>query len=134
MTLIRAKRSFIKRIKISDQKLRLIVKCFCVDCTAFQSSKIVGVNRKTVDRYFNFLRKIVISSAVLERKESKISNGIEVDESYFGAKRVRGKRRRGAGRKIIVLGLLKRQGKVFTSIIPRVPIFILTAGVAMTLW
>ena len=44
------------------------------------------------------------------------------------------KRRRGAGRKIIVLGLLKRQGKVFTSIIPRVPIFILTAGVAMTLW
>jgi len=40
-----------------------------------------------------------------------------VDESYFGPKRVRGRRGRGAGRKIIVLGLLKRKGSVYTQII-----------------
>jgi transposase-like protein len=118
MALIGTKLSVIKRIRISDQKLRLIVRCFCVDLTALQTSKLVGVNRKTVDRYFIFLRVLVIANAVSERKESRIGNGIEIDESYFGARRQRGKRGRGASRKIIVLGLLKRKGKVFTGIVP----------------
>jgi transposase-like protein len=43
---------------------------------------------------------------------------VEVDESYFGARRVRGKRGRGAYGKTIVFGLLKRQGKVYTEIAP----------------
>ena len=41
---------------------------------------------------------------------------VEIDESYFGARRVRGKRGRGAGGKTPVIGLLKRGGKVFTEI------------------
>ncbi len=43
---------------------------------------------------------------------------VAVDESYFGPRRVRGKRGRGAGRKIPVIGLLKREGKVFAQIVP----------------
>ena len=43
---------------------------------------------------------------------------VEVDESYFGARRVRGKRGRGASGKTIVFGLLKRDGKVYTEIVP----------------
>jgi len=42
---------------------------------------------------------------------------VEVDESYFGARRVRGKRGRGAYRKVSVIGLLKRNGKVYTKIV-----------------
>jgi len=42
---------------------------------------------------------------------------VEIDESYFGARRVRGKRGRGAGGKTPVIGLLKRGGKVFTEIV-----------------
>jgi transposase-like protein len=38
-----------------------------------------------------------------------------VDESYFGPRRVRGRRGRGSGRKVAVIGLLKRKGKVFSS-------------------
>ena len=50
--------------------------------------------------------------------ESPFSSGeIELDESYFGAKRVRGKRGRGAGGKIPVFGMLKRNGKVYTQIV-----------------
>ena len=37
-----------------------------------------------------------------------MSGEIEEGESYFGAKRVRGKRGRGAGKKTPVFGLLKR--------------------------
>lgn len=41
---------------------------------------------------------------------------IELDESYFGGTR-KGKRGRGAARKVAVFGLLKRDGKVYTQII-----------------
>ena len=43
---------------------------------------------------------------------------IEVDESYFGAKRVKGVRGRGAKGKTRVFGLLKRGDKVYTEIVP----------------
>jgi transposase-like protein len=46
------------------------------------------------------------------------AGAIEIDESYFGPRRVRGQRGRGAARKIPVIGLLKREGKVFTQIAP----------------
>ena len=41
----------------------------------------------------------------------------ELDESYFGAKRVRGKRGRGAEGKTPVFGLPKRDGKVYVEIV-----------------
>ena len=40
-----------------------------------------------------------------------------MDESYFGARRVKGKRGRGARGKTIVFGLLKRGVKVYTEIV-----------------
>ena len=51
------------------------------------------------------------------RKISKLSGEIEVDESYFGAKRVRGKRGRGTGKKTPVFGMLKRNGCVYTQVV-----------------
>ena len=47
-----------------------------------------------------------------------LNNEVEFDESYFGARRVRGKRGRGAKGKTPVVGLLKRKGRVYTQIIP----------------
>ena len=43
---------------------------------------------------------------------------IEVDESYFGVRRVKGKKGRGAYGKTIVFGIFKRNGKVYTEIVP----------------
>lgn len=42
---------------------------------------------------------------------------VEADESYFGGRR-KGKRGRGAAGKVPVFGLLKRNDKVYTAIIP----------------
>ena len=50
-------------------------------------------------------------------KISKFSGEIEIDESYFGSKRVRGKRGRGASGKQPVFGMFKRDGKVYTQIV-----------------
>ena len=52
------------------------------------------------------MNRILLEIRILIAKEcekiSKMSGEIEVDESYFGARRVRGKRGRGAGRKTLV--------------------------------
>jgi transposase-like protein len=117
MTLILGKEDLLKRVKISKEKFRLIVKCFVVDCTAIQTTKLVGINHNTGDRYFNYLRFLVVKQELKERKEV-MGNGIEIDESYFGPRRQRGKKGRGARKKIIVLGLRKRNGKVYCEIIP----------------
>jgi transposase-like protein len=47
----------------------------------------------------------------------QLGGEFECDESYFGAKRVRGKRGRGAAGKTPVFGLLKRDGKVFVTVV-----------------
>jgi len=105
------------RRRISRQKYTILFNSFVSDIAASKASEIASVNRKTADRYYLIFRKTIISKALCERKGADLGNGIEVDESYFGPKRVRGKRGRGAGRKIIVLGLLKRKGFVYTQVI-----------------
>ena len=52
---------------------------------------------------------------LLECSGKNLDGEVEVDESYFGARRVRGKRDRGAKGKIPVIGPLKRGGKVYTK-------------------
>lgn len=118
MPLSSSKLVTIKRRRISREKFGFLVKCFAIDLTATQTGKLLGLNRNTINHYFAFLRSLVISCAFKERQEEKIANGVEVDESYFGPKRQKGKRGRGAGKKIVVLGLLKRDGKVYAQIIP----------------
>jgi len=49
---------------------------------------------------------------------SPFSGAVEVDELYFGNRRVRGKKDRGAKGKTMVLGILERRGKVYTEIVP----------------
>ncbi len=118
MPIFQSKPTIPKRIRISAKKFSFLVKCFALDLNASQTAKLVSLNRNTVNRYYTFLRFLMISQAIREREEERITNGVEIDESYFGPRRQRGKRGRGATRKIVVLGLLKRNGKVYAQIIP----------------
>ena len=105
---------FLKRSRISRVKCSLIVRYFCDDLTALETSLLIRVNRHTVERYYTLFRRWIFKESF---KEEKLSGEVEVDESYFGATRVRGKKGRGAGRKIPVVGLFKRNGKVYTKIV-----------------
>ncbi len=88
---------------------------FCADVPALTASRLTLVNRKTSQRIYECLRKRVVDIA---REEAKPFTGeVEIDERYFGPRRVRGRRGRGAGNKTPVIGLLKRGGKVFTSVV-----------------
>lgn len=118
MPIFGSKSITVKRQRISSRKFSLLVKCFALDVTATQTAKLIDLNRNTVNRYYTVLRSLVITQAIHERQAERIANGVEVDESYFGPRRQRGKRGRGAREKIVVLGLLKRNGKVYAQIIP----------------
>jgi len=115
--IIQGNMSIHKGRRISKQKYSVILRSFIADVPASKASKIARVSRVTADRYYNMFRKLIIQAALQERKDIQLKNGIEIDESYFGPTRIRGKRGRGASKKIIVLGLLKRHGKVYTQII-----------------
>lgn len=105
------------RRHISRQKYTILFNSFVTDIASSTASGIAHVNRKTADRYYLLFREVILAAALKEREERDLCNGIELDESYFGPRRVRGKRGRGASKKIIVFGLLKRAGAVYTQII-----------------
>lgn len=109
----------IKWCRISDRKVRLIVKCFTSDITASSVAEISTVNRNTINRLYNLFRELIFQDEFQVRKQFSIETESELDESYFGPTRVKGKRGRGAGHKTIVFGILKRRGSVYLKVIDR---------------
>lgn len=108
------KNKYLNHSHISEKKFRQILKLFCKDYTAFAVSDTTGISRITINKLYDSFRKRILKIT----DQRLLDNEVEIDESYFGAKRVRGKRGRGAKGKTPVVGLLKRKGKVYTQIIP----------------
>ncbi len=106
-----------KRSRISDKQYRQIVRLFCQDLTASQIAELTGINRNSINHTLTYIRTVIVAYC---DATSPLSGEVEIDESYFGPRRVRGVRGRGAGKKVIVFGLLKRNGKVYTQIVPNV--------------
>jgi len=106
--------------KYSLVKLRRELKTlyyFYLEVSARKASKELGLSYRTVrDKYMRFRYMI---AKYLETQFTKFKGHIELDESYFGGKR-KGKRGRGAYNKAIVFGILERNGKVYTTVVPNV--------------
>lgn len=83
--------------------------------SATQIKSLAGLNRNTVNRYLNGVRSRI---ALYCESQFPFEGEAEVDESFFGAKRVKGKRGRGTLGKTIVFGIFKRNGRVYTEIVP----------------
>jgi len=109
------KNKYIIRSRISEKKFRQIMHFFCHDIEAKKVAEMTHVSRPTINKIFDKIRERIAEDCELANPLGK--GEIELDESYFGAKRVRGQRGRGAGGKIPVFGMLKRNGKVYTQIV-----------------
>jgi len=100
---------------ISRSKFREILKLFLLDIEATKISILTKVSRPTINKIIYEIRQVIANEcekiAVLEIGE------IEIEESYFGTKRIKGIRGRGAKGKIPVFGMLKRGDKVYTQIV-----------------
>ena len=106
---------YYKSSKLTERKFREVLKFFSLDIPSLKTAELIHLNKNTTHNIYNKLRNRLVKLS-LEENES-FSGEIEVDESYFGARRVRGKRGRGARGKVPVVGLLKRGGKVYTKIV-----------------
>jgi transposase len=105
--------------KLSNYRVRKVVECFCLDLTATQTAGLWKLNRKTVNVLYQRFRLLICLQRLKERRAFR--GVVEVDESYFGPSRVRGRalpRLRGRGTlKQPVFGIFERQGEVYTEII-----------------
>ena len=68
-----------------------------------------------MNSWYNEFRHKIFLAAIAETRAQ--CGEFEMDESYFGARRVRGKRGRRAAGKTPVFGLLKRGGKVVVRMV-----------------
>ncbi|RME57668.1 IS1595 family transposase, partial [Candidatus Parcubacteria bacterium] len=105
--------------RLSDYRLRRLILCFCVDVTATQAVVLLGLNRNTLNRWYGIFRRAIYAHQ--EALKESLVGRVEMDESYFGASRVRGfhgKRKRGRGTsKQPVFGIFEREGRVYTEIV-----------------
>lgn len=109
------KNKYIKHTHISERKFKKMIKLFSLDLEAKQISNLTNISENSICKILTKIRKRL---SELCDKESYFTKGkIEVNESYFGAKRVKGKRGGGSGSKTKVFGMKKRGDKVYTQIV-----------------
>ena len=113
-----SKNRYSRNAKISEGNVRHLFKLFSMNLEATHIAGLICLNRNTVNRYLRAIRERMAEHC---EEQSPFSCEVEVDESFFGAHRVKGKRGQGAYGKTIVFGIFKRNGKVYTQIIPNDP-------------
>src|SRR5262249_27347154 len=110
----------IKSSKLTNQKQKKMTEHFCADIDATKTALVLGINRKTANRYYMIFRQAVYRYQ--QQEKAKLIGVVEVDESYFGATRMRGSnepKKRGRGtKKLPVFGVFERGGRVYTEVIP----------------
>ncbi len=107
---------YCKHAKLSSFRFRQILRLFALDLTASDAARLSGVSVRSINEIYLKLRERLAREC--ERRRPFKGGEVEIDESYFGPRRVRGKRGRGAGGKTIVFGIFKRDGRVYTEIVP----------------
>jgi len=112
-----SKNRYYCRSRIAEKTFRQLIRYFSLDLSASDSARLTGISVRSVNSIYIKLRQRLAEEC---KTHCPIAGQIEIDESYFGPKRIRGKRGRGAGSKTIVFGLFKRNGWVSTEIVPDV--------------
>lgn len=91
---------YYRRSRIAEAKFRLLVRHFALDLHAADAAQLTGISHRSAITIFGKIRQRIAEEC---ERQSPFKNGeVEVDESYFGPRRVRV---RGAGHKTIVFGL-----------------------------
>ena len=111
------KNRYYRRSRITEPVFRRLIKAFAMDLTATDAAELTGPSLRSVNTIYLKLRRRIAEHC---EAQSPFRGEVEIDESYFGPRRVKGKRGRGAGGKTIVFGVFKREGHVYTEIVPDV--------------
>lgn len=102
--------------RLSEPQFRQLLRLFALDLTATTAAELTGITRKNVNTIYRRVRERLAEASA--RAAPWSAGDVEVDEAYFGARRVRGKPGRSLGVRTPVIGLRKREGKVYAEVVP----------------
>lgn len=105
----------ISHCKLSKKIQHKLLEFFVLEVTARSAADLLGIQANTAALFYHKIRHVIV--ARLDSLAEEMFGGeLELDESYFGGVR-KGKRGRGAAGKVVVFGILKRGGKVYTKVV-----------------
>jgi len=106
--------------KISTYEIRKILKCFVIDVNATQSSELLGINRNTINRFYNHFRYLIYDEQI-RQFWLLLWWDIELDEMYYWWRRRKwfaGNKRWRWTSKQPVFWVYERWWRIVTQLIP----------------
>lgn len=94
-----------------------ILRYFCLEISALRAARELGMSPLPIWQRFMAYRRWTATMAEAEARP--LTGELECDESYFGGRRRGGRRGRASGQKVVVFGILERQGRVSTVVVPQ---------------
>ena len=88
---------------------------FVLEVTARSAADILGIHPNSAALFYRKIRTVINYHLALAADEV-FEGPVELDESYFSRRR-KGRRGRGAAGKVVVFGILKRNGRVYTVVV-----------------
>ena len=105
----------ITNCKLSKRVQKKLLEFFVLQVTARSAADILGIHPNSAVLFYRKIRMVI--SHHLARVANEIFDCVvELDESYFG-RHCKGRRGRGAAGKVVVFGILKHNGPVYTIVV-----------------
>ena len=101
----------ITNCKLSKRVQKKLLEFFVLQVTARSAADILDIQPNSAILFYRKIR-MVISHHLALAADEVFEGSVELDESYFGGRR-KGRRGRGAAGKVVVFGILKRNGRVY---------------------
>ena len=105
----------ITNCKLSKRVQKKLLEFFVLQVTARSAADILRIQPNSAILFYRKIR-MVISHHLALAADEVFEGSVGLDESYFGGRR-KGRRGRSAAGKVVVFGILKRNGRVYTVVI-----------------
>ena len=105
----------ITNCKLSKRFQKKLLEFFVLQVTARSAADLLDIQPNSAILFYRKIR-MVISHYLALAADEVFEGSVELDESYFGGRR-KGRRGRGAAGKVVVFGILKRNGRVYTVVV-----------------
>ena len=105
----------ITNCKLSKRTQKKLLEFFVLQVTARSAADILDIQPNSAILFYRKIR-MVISYHLALATDEVFEGSVELDESYFVGRR-KGRRGRGAAGKVVVFGILKRNGRVYTVVV-----------------
>ena len=104
----------ITHCKLKKKVQKELLRFFVLEVTARSAADILGIHPNSAALFYRKIRTVINYHLALAADEV-FERPVELDESYFGGRR-KGRGGRGAAGKVVVFGILKRNGRVYTVV------------------